>query len=86
MRKATRHDWFPNLLGDGKTESKLCTVGGLEQPRQGRNLLYWLEEPNEPTKEGPLSYVLPEPQFALFSTASRGHPSVDSLFNPIVDC
>jgi hypothetical protein len=41
--------------------------------KAGKILLYLHEEPNEPTKEGPLSYVLQESPFA---TVSRGHPSL----------
>jgi hypothetical protein len=36
-------------------------------------------EPNEPTREGPLSYVLLESPFASVSTVGRGHPSLVSL-------
>jgi hypothetical protein len=32
--------------------------GRLEQPRQEKNILYLHDKPNEPTKEGPLSFVL----------------------------
>ncbi len=41
-------------------------------------------EPNEPTKEDPLSYVpvLLEPPFASVSTVSRGHPSKVLCFAP----
>jgi hypothetical protein len=38
--------------------------------------LYWYDEPNEPTKEGTLSFVIPKPQFASVSTVSRGHSSL----------
>jgi hypothetical protein len=34
---------------------------------------------NEPTKEGPLSFVLLETPIASVSTVSRGHPSLISL-------
>ncbi len=50
-------------------------MGRLEQPRQYKKLLYQLNEPNETTKEGPLSYVLLESPFASVSTVSRDHPS-----------
>jgi hypothetical protein len=40
---------------------------------------YRHDETNEPTKEGPLSYVLQEPPFASVSTVRRGHPSMISL-------
>jgi hypothetical protein len=55
------------------------TIGRLEQPRQDKNLLYRHKEPNEPTKEGPLSFLLFESLFASVSTVSRGHPSLVSL-------
>jgi hypothetical protein len=35
--------------------------------------------PNEPTKEGPLSFVLFEFPFTSVSTDNRGHPSPVSL-------
>jgi hypothetical protein len=54
-------------------------MGRLEQPRQYKKLLDQLNEPNEPTKEGPLSYVLLESPFASVSTVSRDHPSLVSL-------
>jgi hypothetical protein len=48
--------------------------------RQKSTVLYWHEEPDEPTKEEPLSYVLQESLFASVSTvSSRDHPSLVSL-------
>jgi hypothetical protein len=41
--------------------------------------LYRYDDYSEPTKEGPLSYVLLESPFASVSTVSRGHPSLASL-------
>ncbi len=32
-----------------------------------------IDKPNEPTKEGPLSYVLPESPFTSVATVSRDH-------------
>ncbi len=60
----------------------------LEQPRQNKKLLYQLEEPKEPTKEGPQSYVLVplESPFASVSTVSRDHPSLVSLVKLQSDC
>jgi hypothetical protein len=52
----------------------------LEQPRQNKKLLYRHDKPNEPTKKGPLSFVLVESPVISFSTVSRGHPSLVSLF------
>ncbi len=43
-------------------------------PRQDKTLLYQHDWPNEPTKEGPLSYVLFESPFASISTVSRATP------------
>jgi hypothetical protein len=40
--------------------------------------LYWHDESNEPTKEGPLS-LSPQSHSPQFSTVSRGHPSLVSL-------
>jgi hypothetical protein len=49
-------------------EKKYFVLGLLEQPRQDKNLLYRLEEPNESIKEGPLSFELFESPFASVST------------------
>jgi hypothetical protein len=39
-------------------EEKIFFTGGRrEEPMQDKNLWYWHNGPNEPTKEGPLSYV-----------------------------
>ncbi len=61
-------------------------VKKVEQPRAraratkaGKNVLYWHDEPNKPSKEGHLSYVLQESPFASVSTVSRGHSSLVSL-------
>ncbi len=67
--QVTRHDWLKSLLGDGRQyEVKECSVRKiifyigpmLEKPRQDVNLSYQHDEPNEPTKEGSLSFVLLE--------------------------
>ncbi len=50
-----------------------------EEPRIHKNILYWHGEPNEPTKKGPLSFVLFESPLASVSTVNRGHPSLVSL-------
>jgi hypothetical protein len=55
---------------------KYFVLDRLEQPRQDKNLFYRHEKPNEPTKEGPLSFVLLEFPFASVSTVSRGYPSL----------
>ncbi len=54
-------------------------LGRLEQPRQNKNRLYWHDNPNEPTKEGPLSFVLFESPLTSILTVSRGHPSLVSM-------
>jgi hypothetical protein len=66
----------------GTKELKKCTtrkkyfiLGRREKPRQDKNLLYWHDKPNEPTKERHLSFVL----FESVSTVSRGHTSLVSL-------
>jgi hypothetical protein len=41
-----------------------------------KNLLYRHDKPNEPTKEGPLSFVLFESPFTSISTVSSGQPSL----------
>jgi hypothetical protein len=58
---------------------KIFVVGRLEQQRQDKNLIYQHDKPNEPTKEGPLPFVLFEPPFTSVSTVSRGHHSLVSL-------
>jgi hypothetical protein len=60
----------------------ICT--GLEQRRQNKNLLYWQNKPNKPTKEGPLLFVLFESPFTSVSTVSRDHPSLVSLMRTLV--
>jgi hypothetical protein len=44
-----------------------------------QNFLYRADKPNEPIKEGPLSFVLFESTFTSVSTVNRGHPSLVSL-------
>jgi hypothetical protein len=41
--------------------------------RRNKSLLYRHDKPNEPTKKGPLSFVLFESTFTSISTVSRGH-------------
>jgi hypothetical protein len=71
------------LLGDGDKgivivydEGKIIVLGRLDQQRQNKNLLYRHDKPKEPTKKGPLSFVLFECPFTSVSTVSRGHPSL----------
>ncbi len=70
---AQLHAYVAGQWGLIRSESVL---GCLEQPRQNKNL-FCLHD--EPTKEGPLKYVLQESPFASVSTVSRGHPSLVSL-------
>jgi hypothetical protein len=63
------------LLGDGDKgietvygEEKIFVLGRLEQPRQNKNLFYRHNRPHEPTKKGPLSFVLFESPFTSVST------------------
>ncbi len=58
---------------------KYFVLGWLEQRRQHTNLLYRHDEPNKPTKEEPLSFVLHKSPFASVLKVSRGHPSLVSL-------
>jgi hypothetical protein len=46
----------------------------IDQPRQDKNLLYRLDEPNGLIKQGPFLDVLLESPFASVSTVSRGRP------------
>ncbi len=53
-----------------------------DQSSSGRikvSCIYWHNETNEPTKKGPLSFVLIESLFFSVSTVSRDHPSLVSL-------
>ncbi len=54
-RQATRHDCLPSLLGDWNCVRwwQIFVLGRLGQSRQDKNILYWPDELNEPTKEGP---------------------------------
>jgi hypothetical protein len=82
-RQTTQH----GCLGDGdkrieteySEEKNILILGWLEQPRQRKDFLYWHDKPNEPTKKGPLSFVLFESPYTSVSTVSRGHPSLVSL-------
>jgi hypothetical protein len=56
-------------------EERYFVLGRLEQQRQNKNLLYRHDKPNEPTMDGPLSFVLFESPFTSVSTVSRGNPS-----------
>jgi hypothetical protein len=49
----------------------------LEQPRKNKNLLYRHDKPNEPTKKGPLSFVLSESHSPQFR--SQQGPPLSSL-------
>jgi hypothetical protein len=53
-------------------------TGPTRAAKTGKNLLYRHDEPNEPTKEGPLSSVLRESPFVSVSTA----PPISSLSDP----
>jgi len=74
-RQATRQDCLPSLLGYGDKwieimygveKNKYFVLGRLEQPRQDKNNLYRHDQPNEPTMEGPLSFVLLSPHLLQF--------------------
>ncbi len=52
--------------------------------KAGQQFLVPSEEPNEPTKEEPLSLVLFESPFASDSTVSKCHLSLVSLFLPSI--
>ncbi len=77
---------------DGDKGIEKCTVrkkylvpGRQEQPSQNKNLLYRHDKPNEPTKEGLLSFVFFEFPFTSVSTVSSGgHPSLISVVCPFV--
>ncbi len=62
----------------GTKKVKKWAVRKIEHPRQDKNLLYLYDEPNEPSKEGTLSYVLQESPFASVSKG-LGRPSLVTL-------
>jgi hypothetical protein len=68
------------MYGEGK---KYVVLGRQGQPRQNKNLLDLHDKPNEPSKKGPLSFVLFESPITSISTVSRGHPSLVSLGNEL---
>jgi hypothetical protein len=75
------------LLGEGDKvieivygeRKKYFVLDRLKQPRQNKNLLYWHDKPNDPTKEGSISFALFESPFTSVSHVRRGHPSLVSL-------
>jgi hypothetical protein len=66
----------------------LLADGDFDYSSQGRIKIYCTgtTSPREPTKEGPLSFVLYESPFTLVSTVSRGqvHPSLVSLVKALI--
>ncbi len=88
-RQATHHDCLPSAQLAGRwVQMKWNNVW------RGKKTLYWVAlssqgktnisctdtmSPTEPSKEGPLPYVLLESPFASVSAVSRAHPSVVSL-------
>ncbi len=59
---------------------KIFCAGPFRAAKAEQNLLYRHDKPHEPTKKGPLSFVLFESPFTSVSTVSRGHPSLQSLW------
>ncbi len=53
-----------------------------DKSSQDKNLLYLHNEPNEPTKEGLLSFVLLESQFPQFQQSPGATPLCLSVSNP----
>jgi hypothetical protein len=70
-------------MGTHELKKKYFVVSPLEQPRQDKNLFYWHDKPNEPTKERSLSIVLFELPFTSVSTVRRGHLSLISLISTL---
>ncbi len=89
-RQATQHGCLTSLLGDG--DKGIVIVYGDEKnilywadhgsAKAEQNLLYRGEKPKEPTKTGPLSFVLFDCSFTWVSTVTRGHPSLYKFFAP----
>jgi len=79
-RQATQPGCLPSLLSDGNRGMEIVygeknfVLGRLEQPGQNKNILYRHDKPNEPTKEGTISFVLFDSPFTSVSTVSRGTP------------
>ncbi len=59
-------------------KKKYFVLGQLEQPRQDKNWLYRHDKPNEPAKEGPLSFELFELPFTSIQQ-SQGATTLYSL-------
>jgi hypothetical protein len=58
-----------------------------DQSGQGRiKVAVSEDEPNEPTKKGPLSFVLFESPFISVSRVSKSHPSLVSLGFTVYNC
>ncbi len=77
---------MPSLLGDGDKgidivygKEKIFCTGPARAAKAEKNILQLHDKPIEPTKEGPLSFVLFESPFISVSTVSRGRPSLVSL-------
>jgi hypothetical protein len=86
-RQSTQHGYLSSLLGDEETEIEIV-YGGKNSlycadwsgaAKAGQKPLIRQDKNNEPTKEGPPSFVLLESPFTSVSTVSRGHPSLVSL-------
>jgi hypothetical protein len=73
------------LLGDGETgieilygdEKRIFMVPTKVAKAEQKSLVQH-DKPNEPTKEGPLSFVLVDSPFPWVSTVSRDHTSLVS--------
>ncbi len=71
--------WQINWLSVWWEEQKYVEVGWPEQLRQDKNLLYRHDEPNEPTKEGPPSFLLHKTNICLSFNIQQQHLSLVSL-------
>ncbi len=61
---------------------KIFSTGLTRAAKAGKSLLYRYDEPNVPTNQGPLSFVLFELSFISESTVSMSQPSLVSLVYP----
>jgi hypothetical protein len=71
-------------MGDKKIEKvygeeQIFCTGMTRVAKAEKNILYRHDKPNEPTKEGPLSFLLFESPFTPVSIISRGHPSLGGI-------
>jgi hypothetical protein len=63
-----------------------CTGPTRAAKAEQKSLVPARQAPNEPSKEGPLSFVLFESPITSVSTVGKGHPSLGSLVPALIAC